>query len=366
MDLQIRALTLYELSFPYHFAFRPVTENKRIPQILWLKLETANGASSFGEICLNQKYTSENTDSVKSFIVAHQHEWQQKVHNLDDLIAWISQNKPTIDKNPAAFSCVEAAILEAIARQHKLSVGKLLGIDIQGKEITYAAVLEKGRPEQFMLQLSIYEQNRLSRFKVELDGNFKNDNLKLNLLASTGYQHIQLDAQHIWSSATDISEYLKYLPVRPYSIENPFNKIDYDMMLELSNIQPARIVLNESILTTHDAKLFKANNQRFIINLRIARLGGLLRTLNMMQHAKKSGFDVVIGANIGESDLSLKVGEIAAHAAGEHLVSQEGAFGIYMLNTDMYKLALSSESGVQAAAVEEYAQQLHQHIKRIS
>ena len=366
MDFQIKSLTLYELSLPYLFAFRPSPEKKNPPQVLWLKLEAADGKCSFGEICLNSKYSNETADSVKSFVTENQQEWQSKIHNLDDLIAWISQHKQKIDQNPSAFSCVEAAILDGLAQHHKLSVRSLLGIK-KVQDVPQAALLERSRPEQFMLQLSVYEQNRLSRFKVELDGTFKSDNLKLSLLASTGYQHIQFDGRHIWSSVYDIAEYIKLLPINPYSIENPFNKIDYEMLLELSKAQSARVVLNESVLTTHDAKGFQLNSEKFIINLRIARLGGLLRTLNMMQHARKAGFDIMIGANMGESDLSLKMGQLAAHAAGNNLVCQEGAFGIYMLNTDMYKMSLSSHSTEHIdTAANNGGPQLQQYIKRIS
>ena len=325
MDFQIRSMTLYELALPYNSAFRPPIEKKRLPKVLWLKLETSDDKSSFGEICLNHQYTNETTETVRDFISKNQLEWQNKIHGLDDLIAWISQNKLLIDQNPAAFSCLESAILEAFAQQHNCNVAQLIGIDQPETKIKQAALLERGRAEQFMLQLTIYEQNSFTNFKIELDGNFKNDNLKLNLLASTGYTHIQVDARNIWSSPVDLVSYMKDLPVTPYSIENPFNKPNHEMLIELSNIQPSRIVINENILTTHNTDIFKANNKKFIVNLRICRLGGLLRTLNMMQHAKKLGFDIIIGANMGETDLSIKVGRLAAMAAGNNLVCQEGA-----------------------------------------
>lgn len=365
MDFDIRSLTLYELSLPYNSAFRPPPETKRLPKVLWLRLETADGKYSFGEICLNHRYSSETTESVRDFIAEHHQEWQDKIHGLDDLIAWISQNKLLIDQNPAAFSCLEAAILQGIAQQHQCSVAKLLGID-NDKKFRNVALLQRGRPEQFMLQLTIYEQHSFSCFKVELDGNYKTDNLKLNLLASTGYDHIQIDARNIWSSPIDLVSYIKNLPLAPYSIENPFNKIDHEMLIELANIQPSRVVLDESILASHNANMFKANSDRFIINLRISRLGGLLRTLNMMQHAKKQGFDIILGANMGETDVSLSISKLAAAAAGDSLVSHEGAFEIYMLNTDMYKLSLSTDIHDASGIPQIDKEHQLQYIKRIS
>jgi L-alanine-DL-glutamate epimerase-like enolase superfamily enzyme len=365
MDFQIQSLSLYELSLPYNSAFRPPPEIKRLPTVLWLRLETNNGQYSFGEICLNYRYINETTESVRNFISEHHQEWQDKIHGLDDLIAWISQNKLLIDQNPAAFSCLESAVLHGIAQQHQCSVAKLLGINNDNK-IRLAALLQRGRPEQFMLQLTIYEQHSFSCFKVELDGNFKTDNLKLNLLASTGYDHVQIDARNIWSSPIDLASYIKNLPLSPYSIENPFNKIDHEMLIELSNIQSSRVVLDESILTTHNTNVFKENSERFIVNLRISRLGGLLRTLNMMQHAKKLGFDIIIGSVMGETDLSQNISKLAAIAAGDRLVSHEGAFEIYMLNTDMYKLSLSTDINDDSGIPQFDKEHQLQYIKRIS
>ena len=91
MDFQIRSLTLYELTLPYNSSFRPSPDKKRLPTLLWLKLETSDSNTSFGEICLNHHYTSETADSVRDFIVENQQDWKTKIHGLDDLIAWISQ-----------------------------------------------------------------------------------------------------------------------------------------------------------------------------------------------------------------------------------------------------------------------------------
>jgi L-alanine-DL-glutamate epimerase-like enolase superfamily enzyme len=367
MAFQIKSLTLYQLSFPYHFAFRPAPEEKQPSQVLWLKLETNDGITGFGEICLNHKHTLETVSSINSFLANNQYELKSKVHGLDDLVYWITQHKSIIDQNPVAFCGIETAILDAIAQYHKFSIGRLLGITGHGKNIRQTAWLKRGRPEQFMLQLSIYEQNKLSSFKVELDGNFKTDNLKLSLLSNTGYKHIQFDARNIWASADDIIDYIKHLPITPYSIENPFNKIDHDMLIELSNNQSAKVVLNEAILTTHDANIFKANSDKFVINLRLPRLGGLLRTLNMIQHARIAGFDIIIGANMGETDISLNIAKLAAIAADESLVCQEGAFDIYMLNTEMYKISLTQNSKHKDTIPSQKQDiRLQQYIKRVS
>ena len=49
---------------------------------------------------------------------------------------------------------------------------------------------------------------------------------------------------------------------------------------------------------------------------------------------KKLGWSVIIGCHVGETSLLTRAALIPAHAAGESLIAQEGAFGDYLVERE--------------------------------
>ena len=73
----------------------------------------------------------------------------------------------------------------------------------------------------------------------------------------------------------------------------------------------------------------------WLINLRISKMGGLLRALAIIESARKLGVGLIIGAQVGETSLLTRCGLTAAQAASDILVAQEGAFGTHLLEKDI-------------------------------
>lgn len=74
---------------------------------------------------------------------------------------------------------------------------------------------------------------------------------------------------------------------------------------------------------------------RWIANLRVSKLGGVLRTMAVLDAARARGVGVIVGAQVGETSLLARAGLVVAHAAGASLLAQEGAFGTQLLAEDV-------------------------------
>jgi hypothetical protein len=70
-------------------------------------------------------------------------------------------------------------------------------------------------------------------------------------------------------------------------------------------------------------------------------VGGILRTFDLLTHARRAGWKAIVGAHVGESSLLTRVGFTAAQAAGDDLLlAQEGAFGTHLLARDVVETPL--------------------------
>ncbi len=60
-------------------------------------------------------------------------------------------------------------------------------------------------------------------------------------------------------------------------------------------------------------------------------MGGLLRSLNVAEAARRRGIPIVVGAQVGETSVLTRAALVVARSAGDRLLAQEGAFGTYLL-----------------------------------
>ena len=74
---------------------------------------------------------------------------------------------------------------------------------------------------------------------------------------------------------------------------------------------------------------------RWIVNVRVSKMGGLLRSLGLVAEARRHGMRVIVGAHVGETSLLSRAGLTVASSARDILVGQEGAFGTHLLARDV-------------------------------
>jgi L-alanine-DL-glutamate epimerase-like enolase superfamily enzyme len=82
-------------------------------------------------------------------------------------------------------------------------------------------------------------------------------------------------------------------------------------------------------------KYLQADPQSWIINIRISKMGGILRSLAIAEEARAMGFPIIIGAQVGETSILTRAALTLANHYRDILLAQEGAFGTYLLERDI-------------------------------
>ena len=97
----------------------------------------------------------------------------------------------------------------------------------------------------------------------------------------------------------------------------------------------AKIILDESLLRADQLARFDGSADRWIANVRVSKMGGLLRSLEIAREARRRGMRVIVGAHVGETSLLTRAGMTVSNGARDLLVAQEGAFGTHLLARDV-------------------------------
>lgn len=339
--MRIDSLRSAHFSEPFKLVFRHSSASRASAESIIVRARSECGAVGYGEGCPREYVTGETISSSVRFIEQHCDSLKAEVMSLDDLRHWMRLHHSEIDTNPAAFCAIELAILDLLGKIRGQSVEALLGLSQLGGSFRYSAVLGDNHPRIFGFQLGRYWNSGFRDFKVKLSGNLRRDQRKLDLIRKRDSSdiRIRLDANNLWQSADECVSFLSSLPGPLFAIEEPLAVDDLEGCRKVSEACNTLIVLDESMLgPTQLEKL--GSPEPWIINVRISKMGGLLRSIMLAKLAAERGVAMIVGAHVGETSLLTRAGLTLAQTVGRGLVAMEGAYGTRLLARDLTQPSL--------------------------
>jgi len=325
------------LTIPFNVAFKHASAERSVSQTLWVEARTRDGVVGCGEGCPREYVTAESLESARGFVEARVDEWLKDVRDLDTLSDWVAGHRDDIDRSPAAWTAVELALLDLLGKTEGVSVEALLGLPELAGSFRYTAVLGDSSPRQFEGQLAHYVNAGFSDFKIKLSGDRTRDLAKVNALAALGItpQAVRADANNLWGDAGAAIGDLKALGFPFSAVEEPLRAGDYAGMRQVASALDTKIILDESLLRRDQLALMGEAADCYIVNLRVSKMGGLLRSLELLRELRQRGLPIIVGAHVGETSMLTRAALTVANSARDILVAQEGAFGTHLLAHDV-------------------------------
>jgi L-alanine-DL-glutamate epimerase-like enolase superfamily enzyme len=221
-----------------------------------------------------------------------------------------------------------------------LSLPALLG------PFRYTAVLGDQGEASFAAMAQGYRRMGFTDFKVKLSGELERDRQKLAVLGGLGLPalRVRVDANNLWPEAEPAIAHLRHLgPL--FGVEEPIRPGRYEELARVAASLGCRVILDESFVSAVQFDLLEPFAGRFVINVRVSKMGGLIRSLAVVSGAHERGIPLIVGAQVGETSVLTRAGLTVAQAAFADLVAQEGAFGTFLLERDACEPSLMFGAG---------------------
>ena len=335
--MRIASLDASVLEIPFKLAFKHASAERRAMQSLWVEARSAAGIVGCGEGCPREYVTGESLAGSIAFVAAHRAQWIERITDRVGLERWVAENERLVDANPAAWSAVEIAILDALGREEGVPLEMLLDLPPLAGEFRYTAVIGDGPQAAFDAQLGHYLKAGFRAFKIKLAGDPARDAGKVAALRAANIEPgcVRADANNLFDGAGAAIGHLAALGYPFFALEEPLRAGDLAGMRELSRARGAKIILDESALRVAQLEALEEDAARWIVNLRISKMGGVIRSLAFARAARAAGIPIVIGAHVGESSVLTRVALTVANAFRDSVLAQEGAFGTHLLERDV-------------------------------
>lgn len=325
---------IFSYPVPFRRVFRHSSASRQQAENFIVRATVNQQITGWGESCPREYVTGESIASCRQFLRDNL-ETLQGITDIISLRSWIDSQEHVIDQNPSAFCAIELAILDALGKKHSIPVETLLGVDRLSETTNYSAVLGDSPYFVYWLLAQRYRARGFRSMKIKLSGSLDRDRQKLRMWQTKRIRKrtIRLDANNLWSSVEDCVNYLQQLPKAYWAIEEPLQSRDFTGLTKLAERIEAHIILDESVTRTDD--LTNYNGEKWIVNLRVSKLGGIHRAIRVAQVAKTRGLNTIVGAHVGETSILTRAGIVLIQYLKNSQLATEGAFGTHLLTKDL-------------------------------
>lgn len=336
------AVSVLSIPFKYNFSHASANRKKSSSVLVEIQRDRYLGV---GEGCPREYVTGETIHGAIR--------WVKSIRNsligittIASLKDWVLSNESKINKNPSAWCAVETALIDLIGKESGKTVNNLLSIPATTINQKVTAVISDGNIDFVDSLINKCLVFGFTDFKIKLSGNIEKDLEKIAVLRGNIGQDctVRVDFNNAFSSK-DINAFIQYFENLNYNfsaVEEPFQPYAISAMREIMELFNIPIVLDESFMKAQDIDWINKYDN-FIPNIRISKMGGLLRTLSLIEISKQNIGKFILGSLVGETSILSRLWLIVAGYYGELIYASEGAYSTHLLENDITEFPIIIE-----------------------
>jgi L-alanine-DL-glutamate epimerase-like enolase superfamily enzyme len=330
--MRIETISIRRYEKPFRFEFHSTQTFRTGAESVILQLECENRISGYGE-STPMKYITGETSSTVVEVIRECFSpilLSQEISTADDIELLLDelereclkQQKPYYN---TALGAVDVALLDALGKDRGLPLIHFLGPIV--RESAPYSVSVPFLPLQKIQELFyLLPEQRVKYVKV-LVGKDENENAeRVGLVRSLFGDNadIRVENNGVWTldEATSNLERLKEFHIS--AAEQPLVKDDIEGLQRLRKVIGIPIIVDESMCSLIDARQLIEKGACDIINIKISKCGGLLRSKRIAQFAQSHSIQCQMGAHVGETEILRAAGR-AFVLTTPNLVFFEGA-----------------------------------------
>lgn len=344
--MRIQRIAVFSFPVPFRAVFRHASASRARAENLIVAAYADSGEVGYGEGCPRQYVTGETVEDGAAFIREHAGSIADAVRSGQDLRAWTGAHRAVIDQHPAAYCAVELAVLDLLGKAGGAPLEEVVGLPPLAGRFVYSAVLGDAPRLAYWWQFQRYWRRGFRDFKVKVSGDVKRDRRKMRIFENRADPalRVRLDANNLWTAADECIRHVAELGYDVYAIEEPLRAGDLEGCEHVGAECGVKIILDESLLRGEQLDAL-ASPDRWLVNVRVSKMGGVIRSLEVAERAACLGVGVIVGAQVGETSILTRAGLTLMHAARANLAASEGAFGTHLLRRDLASESLMFDDG---------------------
>jgi L-alanine-DL-glutamate epimerase-like enolase superfamily enzyme len=324
------------LAIPFRFTFSHASADRKKSSSVFVEIH--RGAHvGYGEGCPREYVTGETIESAVGWIDSIRNSLAG-ITTIAALRDWVSANDSVINRHPSAWCAVETAFIDLIGKESGRTVEQLLNLTTRPSNSKVSAVIGDGSLKFVESMLDICLEFGFTDFKIKLSGILDRDLEKISMLRTRmndGYS-VRADFNNAFS-AKDVRTFIRYLEKINYpfsAIEEPFEPYSFNAAADIAEKFNTPVVLDESFVKLSDLNLIREKKD-LVPNIRISKIGGLIRTLKILAVAGQDNMPIILGTLVGETSILTRLWYCLLNQTDHNICAVEGGYSTHLLEEDI-------------------------------
>lgn len=340
--LKITALTFRKTHVPFKISFGHSLKQRNESDNIVVACRTSSGLVGYGEGVPRDYVTGETADTALAFLKTADLSFLAQIDDdpraLRDILsdAYVQRVSNTLPFFNSAWCALETAVLDAFAKEHKLSLSALIetmfGLSSSGDlavSPSYSGIVsQKSFPQTALsaLKMKLYGfENVKMKVGKNLDSDFRKVHLVKKILGQKA--RLGIDANTSWGEE-ECEKAAALFPKNLLFVEQPAPRGKEADARLLKKRFP--LMWDESLLTCNDAEKLSSDNLLDIANIRLSKCGGIIQSGKIVAFIESKKLRYQIGCQVGETAILSAAGRHFAQAF-RNAVCLEGSYDRFLL-----------------------------------
>jgi muconate cycloisomerase len=336
--MRINEIHVYRIGIPFGWEVTHNLFNGTETEAIVVAAEDESGLVGYGEGTPRVFVTGETLDDT---IEAAQSLATRLIgtgfHTFNGLVDYLETigSMKLSQLNPSALCALELATLDLWGKIEGLPLWRLFSQKPVSNPYVYSAVLPILPEQPFLEILNLVKKLQQKFIKLKIaDRNGGISALKLVREVLGPDVDLRVDCNGAFSPEEAIAFIEDAQLFKISAIEQPVPKADISGLGLVSNSSMVPVIADESICTLEDAAQLIEHKICQGFSIKLSKCGGPLKSLKLLDIAKKNGIFCQISCHIGETAILASAGR-HLYALSQQCTYLEGSFSKYLLKEDI-------------------------------
>jgi L-Ala-D/L-Glu epimerase len=364
---RIEHVTLHRWTIPLKRPFITAVRAATSIDVLLVEVRDSDGRSGWGEAPTSWRVTGESVEGVSAALSGP----------LSDAVVGISSTEPDVAsevmaqavvRNSSARMALECALYDLAAQSADVPLYRYLGGNVSQvrTDMTLSAVVSDGEIDALCRTSREFVEEGMRTLKIKVGAGGDDQKIVRAVRRAVGNDvRLRLDANQGWSPqhAVRVISSLEDAGVDLEVVEQPVRADDIEGLAYVRSRVETPIMADESVWTTRELREVIRIGAADMVNVKIAKAGGLREAREMVRLARRNNVSVIIGC-MAESHVGISaaaalasaseggspLGELAHDLDGGLLLTRSPVSGGVTYDGDRVLLSETSGTGIAGIA----------------
>ena len=312
----IERVVIHRRSIPLRRPFVTAVRTALAVDVLLVEVGDSDGRHGWGEAPTSWRVTGESVEGVTAAINGPLREAVVGASCDDPSAAGDALERAAV-RNSSARMALECALFDLAAQASGDTLARYLGATASAvrTDVTLSAVRSASEEADLLRAALEYVEAGFDTLKVKVGAGGDDVRTLVDLRRAVGPRvSLRVDANQGWTPqhALEVIGALEDAHVDLEFVEQPVHRDDLDGLAFVTHHCPTPVMADESVWTRRDLREILHDRAADMVNIKLAKTGGLREALALHRAARDAGLGVIIGC-MAESHVG--VGSAAALAA---------------------------------------------------